>query len=125
MRLEVAPEVRATAVRLCLCAFQLACLTELQQWLSFATDEHLGTFPLQRVLHALFQLLQGRAPDAAAAAAGCGQTGTLEGSSQMDPDVANPAATASQEALDEQLARELSGGTDEQVSELASPCVCV
>lgn len=39
---------------------QMLCLGELQEWLSFATEDSLGGLPLQSVLHALFELLEGR-----------------------------------------------------------------
>lgn len=89
------------------CVSQLACLTELQQWLSFATDEHLGSFPLQRVLHALFLLLQRRIGGSAAAG------GAAETARNVQTDASEAAAALSQEALDEQLARELAGGVDD------------
>ena len=111
------------------CMFQVACLSELQQWLSFVTDEHLSSFPLQRVLYALFLLLRGRrSGDVGGAATTNAHVATAEAAIdlQSDPvETAAPAAavTASQEALDEQLARELAGGGEEVCTAVLFLCL--
>ncbi|OEH79427.1 ubiquitin-transferase domain-containing protein [Cyclospora cayetanensis] len=96
--------------------------TKLQQWLSFATDEQLGTFPLQRVLYALFMLLQGRTSSTHAAGGPTPDahlaTETAAGESE-DAGCSEHARAAvasegiSQEAYDEQLARELAAVGDD------------
>lgn len=39
---------------------QTVCLADLQEWLSFATEGAIGSFPLEAFVAALFDLLEGK-----------------------------------------------------------------